>query len=477
MNEELKLLIDLLKTDTSSALNKFKSQGKKTDEIENYRKEFNELDRNQRETQVDRIQQNKTVGEKSITAVKVPLNYPKKIVNTSVAFEVGEPVTLVPQIENATESQLAKLIQNLWKANRIDNVIQKALVQLKSETQVAMLFYIKDIKEGSVIQKILNFIGIGSQKKEVKVSLLKNTAGKMYPYFDSYGDLIAFTWEFATKENDKEVTNTWIYTDDSVYKSTAGATPTIEKHGFDKIPVVYRSQDKPEWFDVQALIDRYEVTLSKLCDSNDRTGYPLLKTYGKLNSLPDKNDNGKVLNFPMEWDADANKHVHGDAEFLTYAHAPEAVKLELETIDDGISYISSTPVTSLNKLKGIGNVAEKTVKLMFLDPIIKAKSNEGDNRTMIERIINVITSGIVTTTNTSMKTEAQKLYFDIQFNSILPSDLAEASDIISKLVTAKAVSKKTAVEYLGLNPDTQDEIDMIAQDYKVEPDITVPPTI
>ena len=117
----------------------------------------------------------------------------------------------------------------------------------------------------------------------------------------------------------KEVDNIWIYTDknrividnsiENVYSQRES-----KPHGFDRIPVLYLQQDLPEWEDVKTIIDRFEVALSKLGGSNDYAGYPLLKLYGELVNMPDRNDDGKTLRFPMkEVDDTSGKTIHGDA--------------------------------------------------------------------------------------------------------------------------------------------------------------------
>lgn len=458
-------IIKLLLTDTAAALKILREQQKDQATIAAYRKEYDDMDRSQRNTQLDQVQKGKTVNNVNKPDVKIPIDYAGQIIDTSVAFEFGEPVTLIPNIEKGKESKLADLFKKLWRANRIDNLIQKAVEIKKKETEAAFLFYISDIKPGSFIQKVLSLIGFGTQKKEIKISILESKNGSMSPYFDSFGGLLAFTWDFLTKDSQgKEVKNTWVYTEIDVYKIINDGIPAKEPHGFAKIPIVYTSQPKPEPYKAQPLIDRQEISLSKLCGSNDRTAHPILMTYGDLNSLPDSNDDGKVINFPMEWDEQAQKFVHGDAKFLTNDNAPQSAKLEMETIENLISYVTSTPIISLNQLKNIGNVAEKTVKLMFLAPILKAKKNEGDNRTMVERIINVMMSGIITTTNTNLKSEAEKLYFDVQFNSILPGDLKESADVVSVLAAAGLISKRTAVEYMDMNENVDEELGMIASE-------------
>ncbi len=109
-------------------------------------------------------------------------------------------------------------------------------------------------------------------------------------------------------------------------------------------------------------------------------------------------------------------------------------------------------------MKRISNVSGIALKLMFLDSIIKAKLNEGENQTIIERMINILMSGIVTITNTSLSSEANDLYYDVQFNSILPDDLKEAVDIAVAAKEAGLLSTKTGVEFIGMNPEVDEEM-------------------
>jgi SPP1 family phage portal protein len=286
--------------------------------------------------------------------------------------------------------------------------------------------------------------------------------------------MIAFTWSFSSKNSeDKTIKNVWIWTDTLCYKcSDQSGTFALDEnlpHGFDKIPIVYIAQEFPEWHEVESLIDRYETGLSKLGASNDYSGYPLLKLYGEVQSMPDRNDDGKTLKFPMkEIDNESGKTIHGDAEFLTNSNAPESVKLEMETLENLIYSLSSTPNLSFDNMKGsIGNISGVALKLLFLDSIIKSKMNEGDNRTMMQRIIKIFISGVATTTNTKLSSKIKDTIIKIQFNSILPDDLKEAVDIVSAAKNAGVMSVKTAVEYLDMTENSEEEITLIKQEQVV----------
>lgn len=478
-------ILELLKTEPKKALERLQVDHTLQTRIKKLRKEFNDIYRGNRETQLDYIQKDKLIGEPGnktkVLGVKVPIPMQNKIVRTATAFEIGEPVTIIPFINSLQdeegkvskkENRLTREIYRLWKVNRIDTLIQRAIELKKSELQCAVLFYMKDIDGATSFNKMQGV----NNKKEIKVDLLQNKDGIMTPIKDETGDMKAFAWQFATTDGTAKTNHTWIYTDELVYKfkqETAGNQTesfTSEKHGFNKIPIVYFSQDNPEWHEAELMIDRIEVAMSKLAAANDYSGHPMLMLYGQVDSLPEKNVDGKALKFEIHKDPNTGKTSHGDAKFLTHDNAPEAVKLELERLEKYIYSLTSTPDLSLENLKGIGDISGKAIRLMFMDAIIKSKMNEGENRTSIERLINVFISGIVTTTGTALKSDANNTFFDIKFNSILPSEINE--DIITYVaaVNAKIMSKQEAIKNIGLAEDVQKEWQQIQEEAKVDLD-------
>jgi len=460
MEELLKLIL----SDPKSAIAKIKLKTKDPVKITAYRKELKEFDRTQRETQVGKIQKDKNIGTgekaKLVRAVRIPINFAKKIANTSTSFEVGKPVTLIPSVEN----DLTKLLSLIWKTNRIDAAIQKLVYLKKTETQGALNFYISDIKQDGLFNKILATLGLKAAK-EIKTKVLDNTKGTMTPYFDDNGDMVLFMWEYQTQSLDNKTINNvqiWDAKTSYIINDADGTMKGISNigHGFDRIPIVYVNQDEPEWYDVKELIDRFEVAISKGGGANDRTAHPILATYGEILSLPDKDDDGKVINLAMKKDEDG-KYVHGDAKFIESSGGNESHKNELELIWKLIFSISQTPDLSFDNLKSLGNVSGVALKLMFLDAMIKAMSNEGENRTMIERTINILVSGVVTTTNISLKKQSEDLYYDIIFNSILPDDLQTASTIITSLKEAGLLSTETSIKMLNMVENPTDELEKI----------------
>jgi len=466
---EVEFLLQL-KTEPDKVIAKIKEQSKDAAKILSYQKEYKEHDRSIRDTQVGNIQKDKIVGtgekSKSVKAVRIPIDYQKKIVSTATAFEVGKPVTLIPSERN----DLSELIKMIWKTNRIDALLQKLIYLKKAETQGAIQFYIVDIKENSLFGKILNFLKLKSQAKEIKSKLLDNTKGVMTPFF-SGDNMVAFMWEYKAKNAaGKELNHVEIWDNLNYHylNDESGKLTYMDKsipHGFDRIPIVYVNQDEPEWFIVRELIDRYETTLSKLGGSNDYTAYPLLQIFGEVSSFPDRDDNGKILEFKIKIDDEGKEH-HGKAEFLTAENSAERAKLEFDNVKDLIYSISQTPDLSFNNLKGMGDVSGVALKLMFLDAVIKATMNEGDNRTMIERILNIITSGVVKTTNQNLAKFAEILYYDINFNSIIPDDVKSATEIITSLKKSGLLSTISAIKLIDMVENPDEELKIIQDEAK-----------
>ena len=438
-----------LQNDFTATLKELTSQKKDQGTISDNHKEYVNMDRFIRDTQIGFTQVDKTVGKgekaRIVKAVRVGVNFQKEIVKKSVAFEVGEAPTINPITQNLLSDEVLKL----WRKCRLDYKLQEALEIKKSETESALLFSVKTNTDGT---------------RTIRTRILKHENGVMSPHFDEFGDMDAFVWEFGSKAGGKEIKNTWIYDEVNVYKysDAEGSFGFIEEipHGFTKIPIVYMSQRFNEWKDVETIIDRYETSISRLVESNDYSGHPILALYGKLTAMADKDDSGKTLRFPIET-TDDGKPVHGDAKFITNDNAPDAVKLELETETSLIYNITQTPNLSFESLKGLGAISGVALNLMFLDAELKAKGNEGENKTIIERCLNILADGITNIINVSLKSQLEVLEWNITFNSVLPSDMTTLIDDMSKGVESGIISVNTAVKEVGLTDDTDKELELI----------------
>lgn len=449
-------IISLITGDGSGiakAIEKLRESEKNSTVIDNYRKEVYGLDRKIRATQVGNIIKDKVIGKgesrKLVKKVKVKIPFAKKIIRTATAFEFGKPVSITPNQEN----QLSTRVLEEWDNLRMDSKLQELTIYKKTETESCIVFNLTNRDEKR------------DRERKIKATVYSSKHGKMIPYLDSDGDMRYFMWCFKETVNEKVVNYYWIYDEENIYQiSDSNGTYVLDEtvvHGFNKIPVVYVCQDDVEYFDVKEMIDRYEVSLSKLGNANDYSGHPLLFLQGKVEGMPDKDEEGKVLQTEMK--IEDGKEYKGDAKFLTHDNAPQAVQLELDTLEELIYSMSSTPDVSFSNLKGIGNIASHSMELMFLDAKMKALLNEGDNRTTVQRCLSVISSAITTTMETALSSESNNSSFDIKFESILPSSLSDMITSLTTAVTGRIVSPQTAVKQLNLVDDYEEEVLRIQQ--------------
>ena len=79
---------------------------------------------------------------------------------------------------------------------------------------------------------------------------------------------------------------------------------------FGKIPVVYADVFQPEWDEVAFLMDAREMRISRMVDTNDYYGDPMLKTFD-VADLPTKDTVGKRIVF-------TSKSTSGNATIVSW---------------------------------------------------------------------------------------------------------------------------------------------------------------
>ncbi|RXG31799.1 phage portal protein [Leeuwenhoekiella marinoflava] len=380
---------------------------------------------------------------KTIEAERLVINLQRKIVETAASFLLAEPVSISA---NDPENENGQRILKTLKKNRINNKLLEFAKVVMSETMAVFIF------------------SEAGTDKEIKARMYTSDNGKYTPEYDVYGDLVAFYWEFVIDE----VSHLWIFTDEYIHKYSGPGSSDLkylgsDTHSFGVIPVVFNEQPEPEWYDVKEMIDRIEMILSKLAGSNNYFAFPILKLKGstvknkdgKEEGLIDISDDGKSILLGV---AEKNGQiVEADADFLQRDTGVQSIELEMKFLKEFIFNISQTPDLSFDNVKGIGTISGRALELMLQDAINKAKSKQGQYRTVIERIINVVKNG--------MGIKDEELEFDIDFNLSIPRDIAEE---IKALVDANGgypvMSQESSVSKSPYTKDVKTEIDQIQKE-------------
>ena len=220
-----------------------------------------------------------------------------------------------------------------------------------------------------------------------------------------------------------------------------------EDNPIKRIPVVHAEQEQAEWADVQIAIERLETLLSNHADTNDYNGSPTVVAEGQILSIGKKGEQGKVLEVEKG----------GKVEYLSWDHAPESIRMEIENLFKVILTYTQTPDISFESVKGIGAISGIALKLLFMDAHLKVMDKREIFDPYMKRRLNIIKS-FVSEMDKSLSTIAKKLKIDAEITPYIIQDDLERMNLLITANGGKAVvSQKTSVAQSGLvdEPDAE----------------------
>lgn len=432
MKDELLELIN--SNDIEKAKAKFKNRTKVVDEsIKQYNVETHDI--------MEREDKPLKDGKKEKT-YKLPISYQKKITQSAVAFLVGKPILIKQESEGTDE--VFKVLTDIFKSMRMPAKDQENARLMLSETESAKLFV--PYNNGELLADKMK----GASLK--CVLLAKSLGDTLHTLFDEFGVLIAVAREYKIPSDGKFIDNFDIYTDEKIYYSERkGANWEVtEKTNFiGKIPIAFylHPDGKPEWSDVQKLIERREWLTSTRADNNDRSGDPILVLEGDVESLPEAKTIGKVVQMG----------IGGKASYLVPQMSVDMVANEKEDLKELIHYLTDTPDLSMDKMSSLGLTSGKAIEMAFFGALLKAMSRHGYFEEMKDREISIVKAfieNVAYASDSNIKGQLAKLETSIEFGNPLPDNTEDLINMLSTSVNGKAImSQKRAVE---LNPLVKD---------------------
>lgn len=439
----------------------------RVDALPNYKEYLEEYDQSTHKIVVDKqYRPDKTVVKDDFTnldaagnprpitttekVARIAISLQKIIVRRAVSFLFGNPVKTYSTSKEENDTLLS-IIQKILADNKIDGVNAKLARALFATTEVAEYWYAVEGKEEN------SKYGIKTKHK-IRVSVFSPANGdKLYPYFDEYGDLVAFSREFKKKdEAGKEITYFETWTDNEYMRWQQQASEWSEVEGaaakfeLGKIPIVYGKQAATEWADVQVLIDRLELLLSRFADTNDYHGSPKIVVKGTVKGFAKRGEAGGILEVSGE---------NGGAEYLSWDNAPESVKLEIETLLNLIYTLTQTPDISFNGVKTLGSgLSGKALKLLFLDAHLKVQEKLGDVFYEYLQRRNNILKAFAAKLDTSLATKAETDEIISQVTPFMIDDEQDTVTLLTDAVQGGILSTETAVSLNPLVKDSKREL-------------------
>lgn len=294
----------------------------------------------------------------------------------------------------------------------------------------------------------------------------------LYPTFDDNGDMIAFSREFTKKDEGKSVTifETWTKDEHIIYQSgsdgwqevfesteTNEAGETIgkrEKLTIGKIPVIWTPRlSGPVWADADSgKVHEIELLLSRNGDTIAYHSAPVLIVKGKLVGAPTKGESNKVF-----FTEDAT----GDAKYVSWTQAPEAVKFQFETLLRMYFQELQLPDLSFDNVKGIGAQSGVSMQMLFSDAHLKVGDESEIYEELFEREYNVIKAFLG-----EMNTKWKATIDDLEIEPVItPFMINDEKTTIEMLVAANGnkpvISQKQSIKLSGLVDNSDDEYEQI----------------
>lgn len=217
---------------------------------------------------------------------------------------------------------------------------------------------------------------------------------------------------------------------------------------------MYGSQPAVEWEDVQSLIDRLEKLLSNFADTNDYHASPKIFVKGKILGFARKGEAGAII----------EAEDGAEASYLSWAQAPESVKLEIDTLLRMIYTITQTPDISFDSVKGIGAVSGIALQLLFMDAHLKVQDKMEVFDDYLTRRANIVLA-YLGAANVKSKAAARRLIVSPRITPYIIEDETAKVNLLQGANGGKAVaSQKTTVRRLGWAEDPEAELAEIQQE-------------
>jgi len=434
---------------------------------------------------VERPDKKKRDG-KQLKVNRIGLPLQKLIVRRRVAFMNVGAMKLEANPNTDDEKRLLNVVKKIRDDNKMEYVENEVAERLLSELQVAKLWYSTPVEEGYWG----DLIKVGG-KFRMRCEILSPQKGDtLLPVFDRYGNLNYFGRKYETPVDISELTGGAdidtkakdtrldIYSATHIYRfrqprqgeqAPSGGSgwllEEVKQHSYGKIPVIYYGKPQPPWADVQHAIARLETVLSNFGDTNDYHGSPTLVFLGEVTAgLPDKGESGKAVQVKP-----APQTTLADVKYVTWEHAPESIRLEIETLAQYIFTCTQTPQMSMEDMKELGNVSGVAYDRIFMDAHLAARREiNGEYGMGTQREINFLKSAAAAIDTTLA--EAAKM-LDIKFDIPLfrINDDKEQIDNIAAARSAGLLSQETALEYFSWISDAQEELKKLQAEASTTP--------
>ncbi|AUD00952.1 phage portal protein [Spirosoma pollinicola] len=392
----------------------------------------------------------------------------KLIVERAVSFLFGNPVKLNAEAKSDKQKKVVAAINRILYDNKINSFNRRIAREMFRSTQVAECWFSVEGDEAH------SDYGFETKFKIRCVAFNRWDGNEFYPLYDETGDLIAFSRAFKRHDDEGRTINyfeTYTAAEFILWSQNNGTWEQADRiaNVIKKIPVVYGHQEQVEWQDVQWSIERLEYLLSNFADTNDYHAAPKIFIEGKIDGFAAKGEPGQIIQGTKD----------SKAYYLSWNHATDAVKLEIETLLRFIFSFTQTPDISFDSVKGLREISGEALKMLFLDAHLKVQNKREVFDEYLQRRVNILKS-FVAFMAVDLKKESSTLQIEPEIQPFIINDEKATIDNLMAATAGKPIiSQKSAIAQSGLVVDVDAEYKQIQEEEKIARsfDILNPSTI
>ena len=395
----------------------------------------------------------KVTGKDTVKVARITTDLQQLIVKRAVSFLFGNDVSLYidADTDDKAADETLKAVKRVMAEAKTKSLNRELARDVFTATEAAEIWYFADAEKHERY-------GFPCERKLRCMVVSPRNGNQLYPYFNEQGDMVAFSRGFTNARTNASYFETYTAEYHYLYTIVDGAWQLVDgypqEHGFGKIPCVYSCQRNPEWHDVQPLIDRLETLLSNFADTNDYHASPKIFTTGDIKGWAKKGESGQII----------EGGVGATAQYLSWAQAPESVKLEVTTLLNLIYTLTQTPDISFDNVKGL-NTSGVALKLLFFDAHLKVQDKCEIFNEHLQRRCNVVLAMLASEAPTAKAAQFRDAIIEPEIIPYQIEDEASKVNAIMQATGQKAImSRKTGVEALNYVNDVAEEIDRIEAD-------------
>jgi len=435
--------IDVLLLDSTLTIEqKMAALMKKNIKVPEWSKLEKEYDQSKHPVKVD-ADYNK--GKEKVS--QITLGWQKLAVKRMSALLCGIPVKRVFKTENEQQQRAAKVIEDIYRRNRINSVNLERSKYLYAACENITIWFTQEAPTQ-----------YGGENSKLKLRCRNYSPIKgdqLYPLFDEYDDLVALSVKYSRNENGSTISYFDTYTAHRhiCWNVTDGQEILNEEIKIEKIPAVYTHRSEPIWEGESENVYEAEWTYSRNGNYIRKNSRPQLVTYTNSDIKRDKAPKGENVA------RDILRMGQGDkVEYVTWTGSTEAIKFHVEELKHNFNSQLQLPDMSMDNMKS-SPMSGESRKMLFMDAQMKVTDESGIWLETFDRELNVVRA-FAKLMFPSLAGAIDELVVEY---IITPYQINDERDMVETLATAAGTiaSKLTCIRRLGWAENPEEELKLI----------------